>query len=194
MKKILFFIFSFILVNGCNNNFDLKEKVTNSNLTLLNQDSVSILYPDVIKDKIAVIGFIYTHCPDICPMTAHNMERAEESLSKDELDDVKFLLISFDPGRDTPSILKQYADVRSMDMTHWELLTGKEENIKILLKEYDVKAFNDDTTYNEKGEPNYFMIHTDRISLVDKDGNLRKNYKGSIASPEELSKDIKNLE
>ncbi|HSD64278.1 MAG TPA: SCO family protein [Ignavibacteriaceae bacterium] len=194
MKKILLFIFSFILVNGCNNNFDLKEKVTNSNLTLVNQDSVSILYPEVIKDKIAVIGFIYTHCPDICPMTAHNMELAEESLSKDELDEVKFLLISFDPGRDTPSILKQYADVRSLDMNHWELLTGKEEDIKMLLKEYDVKAFNDDTTYNEKGEPNYFMIHTDRISLVDKDGNLRKNYRGSIASPEELSKDIKNLE
>jgi protein SCO1/2 len=160
----------------------------------VNQDSINIEYPNVIKNKISVIGFIYTHCPDICPMTTHNMQLSEEKLSKDEIKNVKFILISFDPLRDTPSILKKYAEVRGLDMDHWELLTGDEKEIKILLKEYDVKAINDDTTYNDKGEPNYFMIHTDRISLVDTDGNLRKNYRGSLANPEELSNDIKNLE
>ncbi len=194
MKIISLFILCILLLYGCNNDFDLNEKVTNSDLILINQDSVSVRYPEFIKNKIAVIGFIYTNCPDICPMTAHNMQLAEEKLSKDELDKVKFVLISFDPLRDTPSVLKKYAEVRDMNMKHWVLLTGNEKDIKTLLKEYNVKAINDDTTYNEKGEPNYFMIHSDRISLVDTKGNLRKNYIGSAANPMELSNDIKNLE
>jgi protein SCO1/2 len=194
MKKLSLFISCIIFLYGCNGHFDLKENVTNKKLTLVNQDSIKIEYPKVIKNKISVIGFIYTHCPDICPMTTHNMQLSEEKLSEDEIKNVKFILISFDPLRDTPSILKKYAEVRGLNMNHWELLTGDEKEIKTLLKEYDVKAINDDTTYNDKGEPNYFMIHTDRISLVDADGNLRKNYRGSLANPEELSNDIKNLE
>ena len=194
MKIITLFILCILLIYGCNNHFDLNEKVTDSDLILINQDSAIVKYPEFIKNKIAVIGFIYTNCPDICPMTAHNMQLAEEKLTQDDLDRIKFVLISFDPSRDTPSILKKYAEVRDLNLNHWVLLTGNEKDIKILLKEYDVKAFNDDTTFNEKGEPNYFMIHSDRISLVDAKGNLRKNYRGSVASPRELSDDIKNLE
>ena len=194
MKKILFLLFSLTLFYGCEKHFDLNENVTDKNLSLINQDSVKVKYPDVIKDKIAVIGFIYTHCPDICPITTHNMQLTEEGLTGDELNSVKFLLISFDPERDTPSVLKQYAYVRDMNMKHWELLTGNKKNINILLDEFNVKAIPDDTTYTEGGKPNYFMIHTDRISLVDKNGNLRKNYRGSTAKPEELVNDIRNLE
>ena len=127
-------------------------------------------------------------------MTTHNMQLAEERLSEEEMKNVKFLLVSFDPERDTPSILKQYASVRDMNMNHWELLTGNKDNIDSLLKIFNIKAFHDDTTYNDKGDPSYFIIHTDRISLVDKDGNLRKIYKGSSAKPEELVNDIRNLE
>lgn len=171
----------------------MKENVARTRVSLVNQDSSSVSYPEVIKNEVALIGFIYTHCPDICPMTTHNMMLTEEKLSKDELKNVRFILISFDPERDTPSILTQFASVRNMDMNNWELLTGSRNSIDSLMKVYNVKAFPDDTTYNDKGEPAYFMIHTDRISLVDQDGNLRKNYKGSSADPAEMADDIKSL-
>ena len=79
-------------------------------------------------------------------------------------------------------------------MTHWELLTGDKNAIDTLLNEFNVKAIHDDTVYKKQGQPEYFIIHTDRISLVDEDGILRKNYKGSTAKPEELVNDIKYLE
>jgi protein SCO1/2 len=193
MKEIVILFAVGIIVSGCGNNFDLDQNVTGKRLKLFNQDSVEVKYPDVIKDKVVVIGFIYTHCPDICPMTTHNIQLAEEKLSKDELKGVKFLLVSFDPERDSPSILKKYAFVRDMNMNDWELLTGSIENIDPLLNEFNVRAIHDDTTYNDKGEPDYFIIHTDRISLVDENGNLRKNYRGSIANPDEIANDIKKL-
>jgi protein SCO1 len=193
MKDLLFVLLVIIFISGCSNDFELDKNVTGKNIKLINQDSVQVQYPEIIKNKIAVIGFIYTHCPDICPMTTHNMQLAQEQLSKEDLKNVKFLLVSFDPERDTPSILSKYAYVRDMNMSNWELLTGNKENVNILLNEFNVKAFPDDTTYNDKGEPQYFIIHTDRISLVDENGNLRKNYKGSTAKPEEIVKDVKKL-
>lgn len=193
MKETIILFAVAIIFSGCGNNFDLDQNVTGKELKLINQDSVEVKYPEVIKDKVAVIGFIYTHCPDICPMTTHNIQLAEEKLSKDELKGVKFLLVSFDPERDSPSILKKYAFVRDMNMNDWELLTGTNENIDPLLNEFSVKAIHDDTTYNDRGEPDYFIIHTDRISLVDENGNLRKNYRGSTANPDEIVNDIKKL-
>ena len=193
MKYLFLVLLSAIIFSGCGNNFELKENVIGKQIELVNQDSVQVQYPAIIKNKIAVIGFIYTHCPDICPMTTHNMQLAKEQLSKEELNTVKFLLISFDPERDTPSILSKYAAVRGMDMNEWELLTGRKQNIDSLMSLFNVKAFPDDTTFNKNGEPEYFMIHTDRISLVDENGNLRKNYRGSTAKPEELVNDIRKL-
>jgi len=192
MKTVIFF-FVVILFSGCGNNFELDENVSKIKIQVLNQDSIAVTYPEIIKNKIALIGFIYTHCPDICPMTTHNMQLAEKKLSKDELQNVKFLLISFDPERDSPSVLSKYAYVRGMNMNDWQLLTGNKKDIDNLLDEFNVKAFPDDTTYNDNGKPEYFMIHTDRISLVDENGHLRKNYKGSNADPSEISNDIKKL-
>ncbi len=193
MKTIIILLAVLIIIPGCSSNFELKENVTGTKVTLIDQDSSKVVYPEVIKNNVALIGFIYTHCPDICPMTTHNMMLAEEQLSKDELTGIKFILISFDPERDTPSVLTKYASVRNMDMKDWELLTGSRENIDSLMKVYNVKAFPDDTTYSDNGKPEYFMIHTDRISLVDQDGNLRKNYRGSSADPAEMVNDIKSL-
>ncbi len=193
MKTIIILLAAIIIIPGCTSNFDLNENVTGTKVTLFNQDSAKVVYPEVIHNKVALIGFIYTHCPDICPMTTHNMMLAEERLSPDELKNIKFILISFDPERDTPAVLTKYASVRNMDMNDWELLTGSRDNIDSLMKAYKVKAFPDDTTYSDNGEPQYFMIHTDRISLVDRDGNLRKNYRGSSADPAEMTNDIKSL-
>lgn len=193
MKSIIIPFIIVILFSGCGNNFELDRNVTGTKIKMLNQDSVLVDYPGIIRNKVTLIGFIYTHCPDICPMTTHNMQLAEEKLSKDELQSVKFLLITFDPERDSPSVLSKYAYVRDMNMNDWELLTGNKKDIDDLLNDFNVKAFPDDTTYNDKGELNYFMIHSDRICLVDEYGHLRKNYKGSTADPSEISNDIKSL-
>ncbi len=47
------------------------------------------------------------------------------------------------------------------------------------MKRFDVKAIKTDERTDEEGIPEYSMMHTDRISLIDENGILRKNYKGS---------------
>ncbi len=186
----LIFFASFI---GCGNNFPLDQNISAKKINLINTDSSEVTFPNILNNKVSVIGFIYTHCPDICPMTTHNMQVVEKKLEKDNVKNVNFVVISFDPDRDTPTILKKYADIRGINLDKWSFLTGDKQNIDTLLKEFNVYAIPGDST-KSNGKWEYYFIHTDRISLVDADGNLRKNFPGSTLNVDNLVKDIKSLD
>jgi cytochrome oxidase Cu insertion factor (SCO1/SenC/PrrC family) len=61
------------------------------------------------------------------------------------------------------------------------------------LDRLDVVAIPTDSTVSDDGELTYSFMHTDRISLLDKDGKLKKNYRGSKVNLDELFNDIKYL-
>lgn len=186
-------LLNLILIVSCKDNLPLDKDLTKKSYQLINQESANVTFPDVIKGHITVLGFIYTHCPDICPMTTHNMYLTEKKLKEQGIDDVKFVGISFDPDRDTPEVLTKFAEVREISFKNWMLLTGNKEIIEDLLRRFDVKAIKTDQTVDEEGNPEYSMMHTDRISLVDENGILRKNYKGSTLNLDEIIEDIKTL-
>lgn len=195
MNKILLIIIPVVLLFSisCKEKLPLDKDLTKKSYTLINQDSTQVVFPDNIKGHITVLGFIFTHCPDICPMTTHNMYLTEKQLKQDGISDVKFVAISFDPERDTPEVLKKFAEVRELDFKSWTLLTGEKTTVNELLKRFDVKAIKTDESIDEDGNSEYSMMHTDRISLIDENGILRKNYKGSTINIEELVNDIKTL-
>jgi protein SCO1/2 len=195
MNKIFSIILTAILLLliSCKQELPLNKDLTKKSYTLINQDSTQVIFPDNIKGIITVLGFIYTHCPDICPMTTHNMYLTEKELKKANINEVKFVALSFDPDRDTPEVLKKFAEVRELDFKSWTLLTGEKNIVNELMKRFDVKAIKTDERIDEEGIPEYSMMHTDRISLIDENGILRKNYKGSTINIEELVNDIKTL-
>ncbi len=150
---------------------------------LFNQDSIIVNFPNDFKGKRMLIGFIYTNCPDICPIITENMKKVQENLKDNN---VLFILISFDPERDKPSVLRKYGEIRDLDFSKWVLLTGNEyEN---LIKEFDVIAIKEPSQGNT-----YFITHTDRISLVDSKGRIRKHYKGSKLNENEVLNDLRKI-
>lgn len=195
MNKILLITFSVILLNSisCKDELPLDKDLTKKSYKLTNQEGQDAVFPEIIKGQITVMGFIYTHCPDICPMTTHNMYLTERELKEIGIDEVKFVALSFDPDRDSPEALKKFAEVRELDFKSWILLTGEKKIVNDIMKRFDVKAIKTDERTDEEGIPEYSMMHTDRISLIDKNGILRKNYKGSTINIEELVNDIKTL-
>jgi len=196
-----FFYFSLALLSltiifsyapGCGSPFTKNEKI-NASFNLINQDSSRVTFPDDFTDKVIVMGFIYTNCPDICPLTVHNMKLIQEKLKKDGKDNVESVALSFDPDRDKPYILKQYAEIRKINLSNFNFLTGGKKEIDSLLNIMHVYAFADDTTKAPNGEEFYYMTHTDRITLIDKDGKIREDYSGSQADLDKLLDDIKSL-
>jgi protein SCO1/2 len=74
--------------------------------TLPNQDGEPMSLSD-LRGKPTLIYFGYTYCPDVCPTTLADLMRAKRQLG-DLGDEVNVLLISVDPERDSPQVLKQY--------------------------------------------------------------------------------------
>ncbi len=193
ISLVLFTVFSVGLLLGCYEHFPLDQDITRTQNTFLNQDSFKVEFPNIIKDKITLMAMVYTHCPDICPMTTHNMQLVEQRLPDELKDKVKFVVISFDPNRDTPAVLKKFAELRDLTFDRWAFLTGDNQNTKEVMLKFDIKAIPSDSSYDENGELSYNVIHTDRISLIDQNGRLKSNYKGSTANLDMILEDIKYL-
>lgn len=197
MTKTIFLLeFSFLSIlflfySGCRNNLPLDKDISSQSYSLVNHDSSTVIFPHKYQGKIVVMGFIFTNCPDICPMTTHNMQQIQEQVK--EIKNVEFVALSFDPHRDTPSVLKDYAKVREIDLSNFSFVTGRRETVDSLLKKMGILAISGDTSYTEQGEPVYFYTHTDRITLIDRDVHVRQEYKGSKINIEEIINDIKQI-
>jgi protein SCO1/2 len=180
-----------IILSSCGKDLPVKNDLSGKSYELINQDSAKVEYPEIATKKVTVIGYIYTHCPDICPLTTNNMRLIQEELKEQGLNDqVQFITVSFDPERDTPSVLKDYARVRNLDLANWTLLTGEEKIVEEVLRQDGVIAAVSDSS---KKTGSYYIAHTDRISLMDDKKKIRAHYKGSEASINKVIEDIKLL-
>ena len=193
MKYFPLFILISILFTSCQSKFPEKEFIGNRSEKLVNQDSLTINFPKHYEGKILLVSFIFTNCPDICPLITHNFQLIQQKVKENKIENVSFAAISFDPERDTPSILKKFAEVRNLNLSNYNLFSGKKEKIKSLMETFHIVAIASDTTFTDDGDPVYFFMHTDRITLVDQDQNIRKSYRGSEINLEEIINDIKNL-
>ena len=97
------------------------------NTELLDHDGRKVhFFDDLIKDKVVAINFIYTSCPDSCPLETAQLMKVQEILGDRLGKDVFFYSISIDPKTDTPPVLKEY---RERFGAKWTFLTGKDEEI-----------------------------------------------------------------
>jgi len=194
MKPMLPLLISIIIFTGCTNKFDRNVPLGKKNFPLISQDSTIINFPQDFKGKPFLLGFIFTNCPDVCPLTSHNFQLVQEEAKNEGIKEVNFVLISFDPDRDKPWVLKDYADLRNIDESNFKLLTGDKDTIKALMKKMQVVAVPGDTSKTPDGDLIYFFIHTDRAFLIDKDNRVRTEYRGSKLDISQAVKDLKALE
>ncbi len=97
------------------------------NVSLTTSDGRSVrFFDDLIKDKIVAINFIYTSCPDTCPLETAQLVRVQQLLGDRLGRDVFFYSISIDPETDTPAVLAEY---RERFGARWTFLTGDRDDI-----------------------------------------------------------------
>lgn len=136
------------------------------------------------KGKVLMIYFGYTQCPDVCPTSLAQMALAIEALG-DKADDVQVILISVDPDRDTPAIMKAYAHLFNPDFIG---LTGSSEQLRKTARSF--KAF-----YAKEPGPTpeqYTMNHSSTFYLMDRKGEARALVRAD-SPPEDMVHDIELL-
>jgi len=189
MKKLVFCILASVLF-ACSNSPKVIDDLNDASFEMINQDSVAITFPDDYKGKYVVLGFIYTHCPDVCPIITRNMQEIQEQLGSP--DDIQFVNVSFDPARDTPSVLKKYKEVRDIG-TNFDFLTADTTIMNSFLDSVRVRTQVSLSTVNEKGEKFYFLNHSDKIMVLNPKSQVIFEYGGSMTRPSMIVEDIKTV-
>ena len=192
MKPLSILIF-LLFICGCGEKLPVVDEFKNLKYSLVDQNNKEVIFPDFVKGKIVVMNYIFTNCPDICPLSTNNMRLIQERLKKEKIDNVQFISLSFDPEFDSPEVLRNFAGIRNLDLSNWTFLTGKKSVTDEIIRKAGVLAVPSDSTVFKDGRKIYYYIHTDRIQLTDAGGRIRKNYKGSAINIEEIVNDIKSL-
>ncbi|MFP8490068.1 SCO family protein [Gracilimonas sp. Q87] len=175
MKKLLLFILP-ILFFGCSRNPDVIDDMGDASFQLMDQDSAAVSFPDDFQGKYVVMGFIYTNCPDICSLITQNLMKIQKDLNYPE--DVEFVAATFDPVRDTPTTLKQYASSFGID-EGFTFLTGDSTEVFALMDSARVRSQVSMTQTTEDGRELYFINHSDKIMVLDKKSRVIFEYGGS---------------
>lgn len=108
------------------------------NVPLITHEGKTVrFFDDLIKDKVVAINFIFTSCPDSCPLETARLRKVQKLLGDRVGKDVFMYSVTIDPETDTPEVLNEYAN-RFRVEPGWLFLTGKEENITQIRKKLGI--------------------------------------------------------
>ena len=121
------------------------------------------------EGKVVVVTFLFTRCPDICPIVSANLDYLSDMLGDDYGTEVEILTITVDPWTDNSSVLHQYREQRGL---HWPHLTGSVEDLEGIWLEFDVGLQTYDTDTDGDGVSDGFdtCLETPEGEEVDNNG------------------------
>jgi protein SCO1 len=152
-------------------------------LTLTSQDGKEVRLED-LRGKVVAVAFIYASCPDVCPMLTDKMARVQDALGSAFGSKVAFVSITTDPERDTPEVLKGYAEAFEANLAGWSFLTGDPAKVLDVAHRYGVAVAK---------APGGQVDHTMLTTLIDRQGIMRVQYLGYRFDPEEFRRDLQSL-
>jgi len=179
-----------LAVSGCDR-LAVRDTLDGEEYILTDQFGEDVTFPEKYLGEVLLVGYVYTHCPDICPIITYNMRDVQRALAEEE--GFRLISISFDPDRDTPEVLYEYASNYSLDQSNWSMLTGDRNVVDLLLEKLRISTVKTPTRFTEENIPIYFIDHTDRVTIIDRKGQIRRNYLGSEFDPEEVIGDVRVL-
>lgn len=134
--------------------------------------------------KVLVVFFGYTQCPDVCPTSLAELAQVNKALGPDA-SRVQVVMISVDPERDTPDVMKQYVTAFDPGFIG---LTGSPDQVKqaaTSFKAYYAKV-------PSKDGKDYSMDHSAPFYLLDGKGEARV-LAGNTIGADALVHDIRAL-
>lgn len=150
----------------------LKEFGTVPQFSLTERDGRRVTLPD-LKDKVWIVNFIYTNCPDTCPVQSAQMRQIQEDFQNEK--DLRLVSITVDPTRDTPQVLAEYAKRFGANPARWLFLTGEKETIyKLAQEEFHLGAV--EIPHEKRPESGATHTHSPRFVLVDRQARIRGYY------------------
>jgi protein SCO1 len=121
------------------------------------------------RGKLVLVTFLYTHCPDVCPLITQNLVAALRELGPTR-NDVRVLAVSVDPKGDTPKSVRAFVKAHRVP-SQFHYLTGPRAELVKVWKAYDVGAV--------ASNPG-LVDHTAYTMLADRSGDGRVIYDSQV--------------
>lgn len=150
------------------------------------------------RDRITLLGFIYTTCidPQGCPLAYQVFDRLRDEIQATPVvaGKVQFVTLSFDPARDSPAVMKHYAGSQLEEErgVRWYFLTTRSVEDLLPL----VEGFGQDVRYSvdrSTGRPVRQLSHVLKVFLIDGSGYVREIYTSAFLHPQTIMGDIQTL-
>lgn len=138
--------------------------------TLIDQFGDALTNTD-LHGKFWIGNFIFTNCGGSCPTMTFQMRELQKEIPSHL--PVRFISISVDPERDTPGVLRSYAEEWEADQQRWLFLTGEAEHIYSLARDGFLLGVEP-----EGGTLIEPIMHSQKFVLIDNGGMIRGYYDG----------------
>jgi protein SCO1/2 len=152
--------------------FTLTDGISGKAMTLSSQ-----------QGSVIVLAFLYTQCPDVCPLTAEQFRQAQQKLTDDESVHTLFVAVSVDPAHDTPAAVQAFARDHGLSK-RFVFLVGGAAQLQPVWSAYGIRIETDPTVSG--------VGHSDAIYLLDRKGRVRLLTHSDITA-EALAGDVKAL-
>jgi cytochrome oxidase Cu insertion factor (SCO1/SenC/PrrC family) len=152
-----------------------------------------------MRDKITILGFIYTTCtdPEGCPLTYRVFDALKEAIAATPSlhDKVRIVTLSFDPDGDPPEVMRRYAGNRAAgkgEGLRWYFLTTP--SMRELMPLVDGFGQDIHVTFDRSGgRPRRELSHVLKVFLIDRSGDIREIYTSTFLYPRLVLNDIETL-
>ena len=146
--------------------------------TLRDADDHSVRLAE-FRHKVLVLHFVYTTCPDVCPLHAERIAEIQAMINQTPMRElVQFVTITTDPANDTPAVLRKYGPAHGLDAVNWLFLTSGPSRPEDATRNL-AERFGHKFTRAEDG----YQIHGVVTHVIDRDGRWQANFHGLKFDP-----------
>jgi len=167
--------FTLLITPGCLSNGEIDEFYGEDinppiavNEFVLMDDKGEYVTMSQFEGQVVVVAFLFTRCPDICPVVSANLAFIAQELGELHGTSVQIITVTVDPWTDNSSVLGNYADVRGLS---WPHLTGSVEDLEPVWMNFDVGLATYDTDIDNDGVADGFDSCPDTPEGEEVDNN-----------------------
>ena len=154
------------------------------------------------EGQVLIVSFVYSRCPDVCPIVSANLRWVAEQLPDDYGTNFSIIAITVDPWWDTSSVLADYAMRQAID---WPHLTGEVEAMQPIWESFHVglqtylntSATDENSTEENqtsgRHHPDYLVDHSTATIIIDKNHQQRVRWNDMDWEPTLFIEDLQFL-
>ena len=128
------------------------------------------------RGRFVLLTFLYTNCPDVCPLIASNLNQILRELAGSQRRDVRVIAVSVDPRHDTRSAVRTYVAEHRL-LPQFRYLIGSRAELKPVWQAYNL------VVETGSGE---LVSHSTYVLLLDRSGKPRLYYSSHVAAADVL--------